>query len=692
MRRRQAGSTCQRCSRRPAWPPGRPAPDEPQQHESLEPPITSHLAYLILGLGGGAVIAALGLGVVITYRSSNVVNLAHAAVGSFLAFAFYEFRETGDLILPIVGFPNRIPLIPRPTVATALCVFIVYGAVLGLLLHVLIFSRLQRAPSLARVVASIGLFLYFWSVVGLTWTVAPNIRPILPRDNVVVLDRLVGVDRIVLAGIAVVLTLLLWLLSTRTRFGLATTAAAENRKGAVLMGIDPGRLAAANWMVATASAGLVMILAAQVISLDPLNNSLLIVPAVAAALLGGFRSYPAVCAAGLAIGMLESELLSLQADVDWLPDIGLQQGIPFLIIVVVMAVRGASLPTRGALREGRFPLAPEPRHVGIVTVALGALGVAVMLGGSADWRAAVITSTIFALFALSVVVLTGFVGQISLASFAFAGVAAFTMVKLNDAGIGFPFAPVVAVVITCALGVVVGIPAVKVRGLNLAIVTLGAAVAIQELLFKWDWFVGSASATKVDPPVIGPVDLGISAIGDAYPRRAFGLFCLAVLLVGGLAVANLRRSPTGLRWLAVRTNEQAAAAAGVDVRSAKLTAFATSAALAGAAGTLLAYQRLTLSADSFQVFNSLSLLALTYLAGIAVLSGGLVAGVLAPVGILAIALGQEVGKPSPYQFAISGLLLVVVTVVYPDGLTGLAHAAARRLRRRGEPALVPQPS
>ncbi|MBM3662690.1 MAG: hypothetical protein FJW94_07355 [Actinobacteria bacterium] len=640
-------------------------------------------------MGGGAVIAALGLGVVVTYRSDGVVNLAHAAVGSFLAFTFYEFRETGDLVLPLVGFNNRIPLVPRPTVLTALIVIILYGALLGLLLHTLVFRRLQRAPSLARVVASIGLFLYTFSVIGLTWPVAPDIRPLLPRNNVTVLDRLVGVDRLALAGIVVLATALLWLISTRTRFGTSTTAAAENRKGAMLLGINPARLAAYNWMIATTSAGLVMILAAQIISLDPLNNSLLIVPAVAAALIGGFRSYPLVAVAGLGIGMLQSLLLSLQADVDWLPDIGLQQGVPFLIIVVVMVLRGESLPTRGALREGRFPTAPEPRAVLPVTVGLTAAAVAVLLWGSSDWRAAVITSSIFALFALSVVVLTGFVGQISLASYAFAGVAAFAMVKFTNAGVPFPVAPGLAVAVTCGLGVLVGIPAVKVRGLNLAIVTLGAAVAIGELLFKWEWFVGSITATEVPEPSVGPLDLGISAPGDGYPRAAFGLMCVVVLMVSGLAIANLRRSRTGLRWLAVRANEQAAAAAGIDVAWAKLTAFSVSATLAGAAGTLLAYQRTTIGADSFGVFNSLSLLALTFLAGIAVMSGGLVAGLLAPVGLLAIAVGQDVGKPSPYQFAISGILLVLVTVLYPDGITGLVRAAWNRLRPRGRPHTVP---
>jgi len=625
------------------------------------------------------VVAALALGVVMTYRSSGVINFAHAAIGTYLAFSFFEFRETGDLVLPLFAIPHRIHLLTRPTVGTALVLWVLYGALLGLAIHTLVFRPLRRSPGLARVVASVGLFLYFWAVIGLDWTVTPVVRPVLPRTNVMIFGKLEGEDRLILAAMVVVIAFVLWLVSRHTRFGLATTAAAENQKGAVLAGLNPERIAAVNWMVATALAGLAMIFSAQIVALDPLNNSLLIVPALAAALLGSFKSYPITTAAAIGIGMLQSELLNAQSDWTWLPRIGLQQGVPFLIILLAMALRGESLPTRGQLREGRYPAAPDPGRAGIVTLALAAVAGVGMLTLGADWRSAIITSSIFALLALSVVVVTGFVGQISLAPYAFAGFAAFTMVKLSDAGLPFPVSPLVAVALTGALGVLVGLPAVKVRGLNLAIITLGAAVAIQELLFKWDWFVGSVDATKIPEPAVGPIDLTIRAAGDAYPRIAFGLMCIVVLGACGLAVANLRRGTTGLSWLAVRANEQAAAAAGVNVAGAKLSSFAISALLAGLGGCLLAYQRLTLSADSFGVFNSLSLLALTYLAGIAAMSGGITAGLMAPVGVLAIAMGQDVGKPSPYQFAISGLLLVVVAVAYPNGITGFVRSLWHRV-------------
>ncbi|MFM7069981.1 MAG: ABC transporter permease subunit, partial [Actinomycetes bacterium] len=433
---------------------------------------------MILGLGGGAVVAGLGFGVVLTYRASGVVNFGHAAVATFAAFAFHEFRASGDIVLPVVAVPHRVHLLDRPTVATGLVVLVAYAAALGWLLHRLVFRPLRRATPLGRVVASVGVFLYFWAVIGVTWPTTPDTRPVLPTSNITVFGRLLGVDRLLLAALASVLAGVLWLLGHRTQFGRATTAANDNPRGAVLRGIDPDRLAALSWVLAVVLGSLVVVAGSRVIPLDPLNNSLLVVPALAAALLGNFQSYPLVLAASLGLGMVQSELLNLQTDTSWLPNIGLQQGIPFLVIVIVMVARGKGLPVRGDAGTGRLPAAPAPKHVAAVTATLSAIAVVALLTGGSDTRAAIITSTTFAMLALSVVTLTGFVGQISFATYAIAGCAAFALVKFADAGLPFPVAPILAVATAWVVGWVVGLPATRVRGLSLAVVTLAAAVAI----------------------------------------------------------------------------------------------------------------------------------------------------------------------------------------------------------------------
>lgn len=648
--------------------------------------MADHLSYLVLGVGAGASIAMLALGLVLTNRSSGVVNFGHAALGMYCAYVFYEFRETGDLVLPILGLPARLHLLARPTVVTAFLVVLPYAALVGLAVYIGIFRWLRHSPPLSRVVASIGLFLYLWAMVALRFPTAPLTRPFLPGGSLRLLGRLVFVDRLVIAAIAVVLTAVLWAVYRFTTFGLASTAAAENEKGAVLIGLDADRLAAANWMISTVLAALAVILVARINSLDPLALSLLVVPALAAALLGGFRSFAAVAACGFAIGMLQNELVNLQAGAPSLAGLGLQQGLPFVLILVALAFRGKTLPTRGEIIDARLPDSPEPRAVLVWAAGALAVGVVVMLTAGDDVRTAVVNSAIAVVGSLSVVVLTGYIGQISLAPFAFAGVAAFSLVKLGTAGVPFPLAPLLAALVATAVGVAVGIPALRVRGINLAITTLGAAVAIEELLFKWGWFTG-ADGAQAPAPSVGPFDFSVATKGSAFPRPAFGILVLVVAAASAVAVAHLRQGTTGLHWLAVRTNERAAAAAGIDVSRAKLVAFGLSAFLAGVAGCLLAYRNRTLSVSSFGVFLSLALLAITYLAGIASVSGAVLAGALAPLGVFTLL--QHGGLPtevSKYAFALNGALLMVVAVLAPSGITGaVLGALRRRLARRAGP-------
>jgi branched-chain amino acid transport system permease protein len=649
--------------------------------------VTDHLQYLLLGLGGGAVIAALALGLLLTYRASGVVNFAHAATGTWLAYTYLALRRDGDLLLPVIGLPDRVTLLPdgyRFSWATALAITMVLAALYGLVVHALVFRPLRHAPSLAKVVASLGLFLYLLAIGDLR---TGDQGAALTRTESLLPDGVVGLagvdvpqDRIWLTALVVVVTAALAALYHLSRFGLATRAAAENEKGAVLLGHSPDRLAAVNWMLATMLAGAAVILIAPIAGLNPSTTSLLIVPALAAALLGGFRSFVATAAAGLAIGMVQSELLNLRTEWTWLPDIGFQQGLPFLLIVATLVWRGESLPTRSTLRTGHFPRSPSPRYVGWWAAGLAVAAVVALLTLGSEWRQAIIVTSVFALIALSIVVLTGYVGQISLMPMALAGISAFAMIKLStSADVPFPVAPLLAAGLAVLVGLVAGVPAVRVRGMNLAIATLAAAVAIEELVLKWGWFTGGLEGVAVPTPRLFGIDLGISATGAEFPRPAFGILCVAVLAAAAVGVANLRRGSTGLRWLAVRANERAAAAAGIDVARTKLGAFATSSFLAGLGGSLLAYQYDTLSVNSFLVFQSLALLAVTYLGGIAALGGAIVAGVMTDGGLLSAALGQGGGET---QFAVNGLLLIVVAIVYPEGVTGALYRLAGRIGRR----------
>lgn len=624
----------------------------------------------------------MAIGLVITWRASSVVNFAHAAMGMYVAFAFFEFRATGDLVLPVLGLPARVHLLARPTLATALVIAVFLGAVLGLVVYVLIFRPLRRSPPLARVVASLGLFLYLQQMVQLRFPLGGAAvqakRSVLPEDPIRLLGTTVTTNRLLLAAGALAVTVALGALYRFTRFGVATRAAAANEEGALLAGLSPDRLGACNWMLASTLAGLAVICIEPIAGLDASTTSLLVVPALAAALLGGLGSFALTAVGGLGIGMLQSLVLGYAVAPsttwipDWLPTTGLQQLIPVAAILVVLVVRGEVLPDRATILTRRLPPSPTPRHVAVWAVVLSTATVVALSTVGAASRQALIVSLVFTFVTLSVVVVTGYVGQISLAPLAFAGIAGFAVIHLADARVPFPLAVVAAASIATIVGVAVGVPVTRVRGMSLAIATLAIAVAIEDLVLASPAFSNGAIGMSAPRPSLFGLDVGVSALGDANFRPAFGFTVLGVLVACAVAVANLRRNRTGLRWLAVRANERAAAAAGIDVARMKLGAFAVSSFLAGLCGVFMAYSTTTLSPTSFMVIGSLVAVSMAYLGGVSSISGAIIAGLVAQGGVVGVLTrGDTDGSGDAYLFALSGVLLIVMAIAAPEGLSGL---------------------
>jgi branched-subunit amino acid ABC-type transport system permease component len=614
-------------------------------------------------------------------------------MGTYVAYAYFEFRDSGDVVLPLLGLPARFHLIPTPTLAAALVFALVLSAAVGLATYWLVFRPLRSAHALARVVASLGLYLYFQEITRLRFPTAGASAvtrfPVLPEDTVRVLGTGVSANRLILAALVVAITVALVVVFHRTRFGLATRAAAGNEKGAVLAGISPDRVGAVNWMVASVLAGFAVILIEPIAGLDPAATSLLVVPALAAALLGGLASFGLTAAAGLAIGMVQSLILgyAVRPDTTWIPEwvpvTGLQQAVPVALVLGTLAWRGDPLPTRATMAEQRLPPSPTPRRVGLWSLVLGGAAVVGLFSFGAGYRQALIVSLVYTLLTLSVVVVTGYVGQISLAQMAFAGVAGFTAIEVADNGFPFPLAVLFAVGVATLVGVAVGVPALRVRGMSLAVATMALAVAIEQLVLGSSALSGGVGGRRAPRPYLFGIDVGISATGSDNFRPAFGLTVLAVVVAACVVVANLRRNPTGLRWLAVRANERAAAAAGIDVARVKLGAFALSSALAGLAGSFMAYGTSTLSTTSFLVIGALVAVAMTYLAGISSISGAILAGLLAQAGLLtAVANGWSGGDPSDYVYVTSGLALIVVALAAPEGITGLVAPMVTRVVAR----------
>jgi branched-chain amino acid transport system permease protein len=672
-----------------------------------------YLQFLILGLGSGAIIAALALGLVITYRASGVVNLGYGAIAAYVAYIFSSLRDSGaypllpapdllavpEALLRLVGIHVELPSIPafiefgQPLSLIAAVVLSLGTAfLLGLALHFLVFRPLRYAPVLAKVVASVGIMLILQSAIVLRFGSRARVPgDVLPTNLVSIAGVQIPVDRLILLGAVVVLAAALWALFKYTRFGIATRAAAENEKAATFLGVSADFQAGVSWVLATLTAGLVGILVAPITGLVPARFTLLIVPAIGAALLGRLNSFGVATAAGLAIGMLQSELFLLETRWTWLPDIHLQSALPFLVIVVAMFLLGRSLPTRDAVVTSHLPAAVAPRVRPLVIVALSGATVAGILFAPPEYRDALNNTMIGVLYALSLVVITGYVGQISLVQSALAGLAAFGLATFyTEKGLPLELAALGALASAVAVGLIVAIPAARVRGASLAIVTLASAVAIQELVFEGGGWFGAVGSKLVDAPRLFGLEFGTSShffIGDGtIPAPGFGLFVFAVTLLSILAVMRLRRSALGDRMLAVRSNERAAAAAGINVTAIKLSAFGISAFLAGLAGIANGLNVGAVTASSFGVFPSLTIFALAYLGGISTVGGAIWTGIIFTEGVGTV-LTDEVVEFGRYTSYIAGIFVVVNAVFYSDGIDGsnrrmLAFAKRKLARRR----------
>ena len=217
--------------------------------------------------------------------------------------------------------------------------------------------------------------------------------------------------------------------------------------------------------------------------------------------------------------------------------------------------------------------------------------------------------------------------------------------------------------------------------MSLAIITLAASSAVFALVFENPKAIGGFSGTPIPTPRLFGWNLGISAPkGDSSLTFTFG--CLLLVVLATLGVSNLRRSGTGRRMLAIRSNDRAAAAAGLNVAAVKLQAFAISAFIAGVAGTMMSYQQPggNLSFDRFAPTASILLLAAAFIGGVSTVAGAVVAGVLASGGIVSYILSTQIAGYSAWELLIGGVGMILVAILQPDGLAGFNIAQYRRLR------------
>jgi branched-chain amino acid transport system permease protein len=624
------------------------------------------LLFVLLGLGSGALIAGIALGVVLTYRGSGIINLSTGGMAMLGGYAYWSLNT------------GKIASLPT---AAALPLSLLFVVVVGAVTEFVVYRPLRNSAPLAKLVASLGVLLVAQAAMLLAFGITDQPEPsILPQNDVHMLGAVVPVDRFILTGMVVVAAAVLAALYKWTRFGLATRAASENEVAAMLAGLSPNMISLVNTLIAALLAGALGILAASITELDPQTLPLQIIPALAAALLAGFTSFGVACGASIGIGVLYS-LIQYISSQSWFPQSGgvalpgVTDLLAFLIIVGVLFWRGSRIPRRGELVERRLPGVPRPRNLARTSLILAAVAAVALVVLPFDFREALINTLIGTLMALSLVVITGFVGQISVVQLSLAGAAGFTIAHMaSNFGITFPVAALAGIAVAVAIGMVTAVSALRVRGVSLAVVTLAGAVAIENFGFVNNTWGGGEAGSPVPEPKWFGLDLGPQApfrgLDHDLPSPVFGwvaLICVVLLCAG---VGVLRRRSLGQRMLAVRSNERAAAAAAINPRTVKFAGFGIAAFIAGVAGVLYAYNFGSVSADRFDAITALSLIAFAYVGGITLISGAVFAGLISAQALIPYALDKWFGLNGNWFLLFGGAILIFTLIRNPEGVAG----------------------
>ena len=617
------------------------------------------LQYAIFGLGVGAIFALLAVGIVLVYRATGMLNFAHASMATACAYVNFTLLER------VHGMP----------VGVALLITVVFGALLGLAIRKLVFGPIAGASQVVKLIVSLGLAGVLQGAVGLIW--AKIGTPTLPGHSLFSMssglkigNATIPAQRIALLVIGATVAFGLTLLLKRTAFGMRVRALAQNPLAARLGGVDERRVHSAVWAIAGATAALAGVLIIPFGVLTPLALSGFQIKALAAALVGGFASLPAALAGGLGLGVVQEMLVGAPA-----PFNGLRGVIATALVIILLFARierrFVSQQEERALEGDERTIAGKWRPVSFGSPRAWLLGTVVLalivFGLSGFWAFVSARTVIYALLGLSLVVLTGWSGQVSLMPGTFAGIGA-ALAWILGTKLGFPMPLVLplAALATVPIAGIVGIAALRLRPLYLAVATVAFAGLFEETLFVQHWFGNSGNAMSVPRPKL--------IAGDHA-------FALAVVVIAGAlfaATAAFGRTRTGRALRMVRDNERAAGAAGVNPTKYRLIAFALSAAYAGLAGALLAYLLGTFSMAAFGfLVLSLTVFGLATVGGIRTPVGAL-------LGAFVVVYLSEVFRASAsvqdWVYTGTGVAIIAVMAYSPDGLAGMLRRVRRRAR------------
>ncbi|MGB8651347.1 MAG: ABC transporter permease [Mycobacteriales bacterium] len=631
-----------------------------------------YLSLALTGIPLGAMYALQALGIVIVYKTSKVFNFASGAIGLACAYAASTLHARGVPILVVLG------------VAIAL------GVAIGVLMELTV---RPVGSALAGTVVTLGWLLVLTGGVGAVYgtQVATNApaqlvpdRPAVDLGGVLVYSE----QQLVLLALAAALAGGLAVFFRRTALGTATRAVAEAPDAARLLGIGVDRVNLVAWGLGGAVSGLAGVLVAPLLGgLNTTGLVVLTVQALAAALVGRLSSLPLTFVGGVLLGMLQPVVARALQSFSGVK--GTSELTAFVVVLVALLFmrRGGR---RDVVQGGLVPVSVRPLPTGraalagLLGVVAAALVVPALVGDGGNLSRYNVTQVaVWGLAVLSLVLLVGVVGQVSVCQAVFMGCGAYGTGIAVAHGVPFLLAIALGGLLAAGVATLVGLPAIRLEPLELAIATLSLSFTADRFLYSWPPLASDDGKRDVPRPGFASVDPGHVAAGNrAYAWLALGLFLLACF-----AVANLRRGRTGAALTALRSSEPATSAMGFSVVSVKLRGFAASGFLAGLAGALYAGLVQGASGASFDFTRSITLLAYAVIIGVASVPGAFFGGLVVTLTTLDFNATTDVasGRTTSVTTLLTGLLLIAVLATSPDGLAGLVRRVQRpRLARTRE--------
>ena len=591
------------------------------------------LTYTILGLVTGAVYGIAASGLVLTYTTSGIFNFAQGAMAMLAAFTYWQFRYGWNWPAPLALF----------------AVLVVLAPLLGMVLYVGIMRGLRQTADVTKIVVTIGIMLGLIALAQWIWS------PGVPRTDGLffgntakfkVLGVYVTDHEAIALACGVLIAVGIRLLFTSTRTGVAMRAVVDNPALLQLNGGRPERLAAFSWALGGALAALAGVLITPISggTLDVHVLTLLVLDSIAAAMFGRLRSIWLTFAGALVLGLASTYVLGYFPE-SWSWASNFRIALPMIVLFVVLIVlpqdrlRGATL-----LRTRERFTVPTMRSAVTWGVILLLVVVALeQVMGSSDMGSLTV-GIIFGIIALSLTLLTGYAGEINLAPVSFGAIATIIVFHLGLSGTGLaqritPWGLLIGIAVTAVVGGLIALPALRLRGLYLALATLAFGVFVSDMIiadiaphvlpiFHLNYSIFPNGTLQIPPLKIGPVDLSSS--------KTFLTVSTLIFILIGIGLVALRRSNYGRRLTAMKDSPAAAATLGQNLIKLKLSVFMISAAIAGLGGILLSSASVSVNGDTFIIFISLALVMLTVVGGIGNVSGALMGGILAGTAFQAL--------------------------------------------------------